>query len=96
MLKSKSKKKSVYPFKPQFYNINVGCKGVYITRTCLHNAYCKHTAFLSFFLLNIVKLGFTGVNIFSFFLLIFVLKNILWVLVRTASAVLTCTHDRCF
>ena len=49
MLKSKSKKKSVYPFKPQFYNIKVGCKGVYITRTCLHNAYCKHTAFLSFF-----------------------------------------------
>ena len=27
----------VYPSKPQFYYIKVGCKGVYITRTCLHD-----------------------------------------------------------
>ena len=26
-------KKNVYPCKPQFYYIKVGCKGVYITRT---------------------------------------------------------------
>ena len=26
--------KNVYPCKPQFYYIKVGCKGVYITRTC--------------------------------------------------------------
>ena len=27
----------VYPCKPQFYYIKVGCKGVNITRTCLHD-----------------------------------------------------------
>ena len=27
----------VYPCKPQFYYIKVGCKGVFITRTCLHD-----------------------------------------------------------
>ena len=27
-------RKNVYPCKPQFYYIKVGCKGVYITRTC--------------------------------------------------------------
>ena len=27
----------VYPCKPQFYFIKVGCKGVFITRTCLHD-----------------------------------------------------------
>ena len=26
-----------YPCKPQFYYINVGCKGVFISRTCLHD-----------------------------------------------------------
>ena len=29
-------RKNVYPCKPQFYYIKVGCKGVFITRTCLH------------------------------------------------------------
>ena len=29
--------KNVYPCKPQFYYIKVGCKGLYITRTCLHD-----------------------------------------------------------
>ena len=29
--------KNVYPGKPQFYNIKAGCKGVYISRTCLHD-----------------------------------------------------------
>ena len=27
----------VYPGKPQYYYIKMGCKGVYITRTCLHD-----------------------------------------------------------
>ena len=38
MFQSKNKRKHVYPCKPQFYYIKVGCKGVYITRTCLHDA----------------------------------------------------------
>ena len=29
--------KNVYPCKPQFYYIKVGCKGVNITRTCYHD-----------------------------------------------------------
>ena len=31
-------RKNVYPCKLQFYYIKRGCKGVYITRTCLHDA----------------------------------------------------------
>ena len=31
---AKIRKKNVYPCKPQFYYIKVGCKGVYILRTC--------------------------------------------------------------
>ena len=27
--------------KPQFYNINVGFKGVYITQTCFRDAKCR-------------------------------------------------------
>ena len=30
-------RKTVYPGKPQFYNIKLGCKGVYISQTCLHD-----------------------------------------------------------
>ena len=30
-------RKNVYPYKPQFYYIKVGCKGVFISRTCLHD-----------------------------------------------------------
>ena len=29
--------KNEYPCKPQFFYIKVGCKGVYITWTCLHD-----------------------------------------------------------
>ena len=29
--------KNVFPCKPQFYYIKVGCKGVFITRTCFHD-----------------------------------------------------------
>ena len=32
-------KKNVYPCKPQFYYTEVGCKGVYITRTCFHDVW---------------------------------------------------------
>ena len=31
----------VYTCKPQFYYIKVGCKGVYIIRTCYPDAYMK-------------------------------------------------------
>ena len=42
---SKNKKK-VYPSKPQFYYIKVGCKGVFVTRTCFRDARILHpTAF---------------------------------------------------
>ena len=30
-------RKNLYPCKPQFYYIKVGCKGVYNTRTCYHD-----------------------------------------------------------
>ena len=30
-------RKNVYPCTPQFHYIKVGCKGVFITRTCLHD-----------------------------------------------------------
>ena len=33
--------KNEYPYKPQFYNIKVGCKGVFITRTCYADAVSK-------------------------------------------------------
>ena len=35
----KSKNKKIMSCKPQFYYIKVGCKGVYISRTCLHDAF---------------------------------------------------------
>ena len=38
MFWSKNKKK-VYPCKPQLYYIKMGCKGVFITRTCLHDVH---------------------------------------------------------
>ena len=34
-------RKKVYPCKSQFYYIKVGCKGVFITRTCLHDGECE-------------------------------------------------------
>ena len=33
-------KKNVYPCKPQFYCIKVGCKGVFVTRTCFFVMNC--------------------------------------------------------
>ena len=32
-------RKICIPFKPQFYNINVGYTGIYITQTCLHDEF---------------------------------------------------------
>ena len=37
MFLSKTKKKKVYPCKPQLYYIKVGCKGVFVTRTCFRD-----------------------------------------------------------
>ena len=37
MFWSKNKKKQVYPCKPQLYYIKVGCKGVFVTRTCFRD-----------------------------------------------------------
>ena len=37
MFWSKIKKTNVYPCKPHFYYIRVGCKGVFITRTCFRD-----------------------------------------------------------
>ena len=30
-------RKNVYPSKPQFYYIKVGCKGMFVTRTCFRD-----------------------------------------------------------
>ena len=30
-------RENVYPGKPQFYYIKVGCKGVFVTRICFHD-----------------------------------------------------------
>ena len=46
--KSKNKKKNVYPCKPQFYYIKVGCKEVFIIRTCLHDGECELKKRLNF------------------------------------------------
>ena len=32
-------RKIVYPCKPQFYYIKVGCKGVFVTQTCFHDVW---------------------------------------------------------
>ena len=42
MFWSKNKKK-VYPCKPQFYHIKVGCKGVFVTRTCFRDVIVRKT-----------------------------------------------------
>ena len=34
-------KKDVYPCTPQFHCIKVGCKGVFVTRTCFRDVYPK-------------------------------------------------------
>ena len=37
MFRSKLNTKKVYPCKPQLYCIKVGCKGVFVTRTCFRD-----------------------------------------------------------
>ena len=37
MFWSKNKRKKVYSCKPQFYYIKMGCKGVFVTRTCFRD-----------------------------------------------------------
>ena len=37
-------RKNVYPCTPQFHYTKVGCKGVFITRTCLHDENAKMNA----------------------------------------------------
>ena len=32
-------RKNVYPYKPQFYCIKVGCKGVFVTRSCFRDVF---------------------------------------------------------
>ena len=53
MFWSKNKKNNVYPCKPEFYYIKVGCKGVFITRTCFRDAtsagYLKYSKIVSSF-----------------------------------------------
>ena len=34
-----AKIRKVYPCKPQFYYIKVGCKGVFVTQTCFRDVY---------------------------------------------------------
>ena len=36
-------RKNVYTCKPQFYYTKVGCKGVFVTRTCFRDVYCLVT-----------------------------------------------------
>ena len=41
MFWSKKKEKYVYPSKPHFFYIKVGCKGVFITRTCYPDVFSE-------------------------------------------------------
>ena len=40
--------KNVYPCKSQFYYIKVGCKGVFVTRTCFRNVMSVHNSLVRF------------------------------------------------
>ena len=51
-------RKNVYPCKLQFYYLKVGCKGVYITRICYHDA--GHQ--MNFLSLLLIKLSFSSTN----------------------------------
>ena len=41
MFWSKNKKKKIYPCKPQFNYIKVGCKGMFVTRTCFRDGFTR-------------------------------------------------------
>ena len=40
------KYEKVYPCKPQFYYIKVGCKGVFVTRTCFRDGNLVELSYL--------------------------------------------------
>ena len=40
-------RKNVYPGKPQFYYIKVGCKGVFVLRTCFRDERLASTTVVS-------------------------------------------------
>ena len=71
--RAKKKRKNVYPCTPQFHYIKVGCKGVFITRTCLHDASilllwitCNYlvSAWRGFLFLLVLGIGcFTGLSV---------------------------------
>ena len=48
-------RKNVYPCTPQFHYIKMGCKGVEITRTCLHDT--KYISHLQLFLVESANFG---------------------------------------
>ena len=54
-------KKKVYPGTPQFYNLKVGCKGVYFTRTCYPDALSNFSQLAQFWADFAIKA--TGVSL---------------------------------
>ena len=46
-------RKDEYPCKPQFYYMKVGCKGVFISRTCLHDEMKLIITILREFVINV-------------------------------------------
>ena len=50
-------RKNVYPCKPQFYYIKVGCKGVFVTRTCFRDVFVNLVKITILFILtNFIQL----------------------------------------
>ena len=80
MFWSKNKKKYVYPSKPHFFYIKVGCNGVFITRTCypdvLINHFIQHKPSM-FFVVQSPRQGIQlrMVLVINFFLLLYPLQN---------------------
>ena len=48
--------KNVYPYNPQFYYIKVGCKGVFVTRTCFRDGLLWPRGDKTFFMINSAEL----------------------------------------
>ena len=64
-------RKNVYPSKPQFDYIKVGCKGVFVTRTCFHDV-LLHVEWQRFdinFVYNVKS--FSVIFFLKFFMIIF-------------------------
>ena len=60
-------RKNVYPRKPQFYFIKVGCNGVYVTRTCLHDVHRASFRLVKMF----ITLVLHGIFLFKFCILMY-------------------------